>query len=750
MNLQAKFERLKCSIRASCLGALCLVTLAGEVLANEPELLPPEEAFAMSATVDNARALISWRVAPGYFMYRDKFRFALNGESIAAELASIPPGEHKLDELFGEVQILRDEFTVELPLPGISSAMVELTTISQGCADIGVCYPPQTVKTSLNMASAESQPATQMLAQLSTLLSGDATDEFLPPDLAFVMSHGVDDEGRLVVEWDIADGYYLYREKILAQVIEPAGAALLAIETLPGTQRTDEYFGDVEVYYGAARARLIVDRATMAADDVAIELSYQGCADAGLCYPPQKHRLNFSLPSLGALLVRTAAAGTAVPGDAKGELSQQDRIAQSLIGDNLAWSLLAFFGFGLLLTFTPCVLPMIPILSSIIVGQGESLATGRAFLLSLAYVLAMALTYALVGVAAGLLGSGLQAMFQNPWVIVAFSLLFVVLAGAMFGFYELALPAALQTRLSSVSNKQAAGTYVGAAVMGVLSALIVGPCVAAPLAGALIYIGQTGDALLGGAALFTLSLGMGVPLLVVGTTAGRLLPRVGAWMDSIKALFGFVLLGVGLFLLERIVPAWLPMIGWAAILVAMAVYYGAFASLPTHASKWRQALKATTYAALLYAGLLIVGVAAGGTDPLRPLQALGGADAHHALEFKRVATSAELSTEIEVASRNGRSVMLDYYADWCISCKEMEKYTFTDSRVRAALADVTLLQVDVTKNSDDDQALLERFGLYGPPAILFFGADGEERSRFRLVGFIAPAVFAEHVKNATF
>ena len=733
--------------------AVLLVSLfAGAATATEDELLPPNEAFAMTARVDGSTALVSWRVAPGYFMYRDKFRFIVDGQKIEAASARIPRGERKVDELFGDVEVLRGSFTIELALSPAASLAVELRATSQGCADIGVCYPPQTTTVSLPIAADAFTPSTDKLAltELSSLFGSAETSEFLPPDLAFVLRTTVNADGAIVAKWDIADGYYLYRHKLKAAVIKPADVTVARIEIAPGQRRTDEYFGEVEVFYDRTQARVVLDRVQAVPNQVELELSYQGCADAGLCYPPQKRRFSFDLPALDGLIMRSAGADTGAAAVADAELSQQDRIAKSLTGDNLAWSLLAFFGFGLLLTFTPCVLPMIPILSSIIIGQGDNLSTRRAFTLSLVYVLAMAFTYAIVGAAAGLLGGGLQAAFQDPVVIVSFCLVFVALAGAMFGLYELALPARWQTALSGVSNEQTAGSYAGVAIMGVLSAVIVGPCVAAPLAGALIYIGQTGDALLGGAALFTLSLGMGVPLLIVGSSAGRWLPKAGVWMDKIKALFGFVLLGVGIYLLERVVPAWLPMILWAALLIGFAVYHDLFRGLPTPSSRLQRCAKAVAVVPALYGILLVIGVAGGSTDPLRPLEAFAGAPAHQSLAFKRVGSSVALGQEIAQAGNDGRAIMLDYYADWCVSCKEMEKLTFSDTAVQSVLSDVTLLQIDVTSNTDEDQALLKRFGLYGPPAILFFDANGVENARFRLVGFIAAEPFAEHVRKALF
>ncbi|KRT57270.1 protein-disulfide reductase DsbD, partial [endosymbiont of Ridgeia piscesae] len=374
--------------------------------------------------------------------------------------------------------------------------------------------------------------------------------------------------------------------------------------------------------------------------------------------------------------------------------------------------------------------------------------------LSLVYVLAMALTYTLAGVLAGLFGENLQVAFQNPWVLATFALVFVLLALSMFGFYELQLPSSLQSRLSEISNKQRGGSLAGVAIMGFLSALIVGPCVAPPLAGALIYIGQTGDALLGGLALFALSMGMGAPLIAIGTSAGKLLPRAGRWMDTVKAVFGVAMLGVAIFMLERIIPADIAMFLWGMLLVVSAIYMGALRHLEIEAGGWQKLWKGLGMVLLIYGALLLIGAAAGGKDTLQPLRGLvasGGAAAGHTeeLRFKRIKSLADLQREVAQASAAGRPVMLDFYADWCISCKEMEKYTFADPKVIAALDGVLLLQADVTANDATDQALLQgHFGLPGPPAIIFYGSDGKERKRFRVVGFKGADEFATHVAEA--
>jgi thiol:disulfide interchange protein DsbD len=435
-------------------------------------------------------------------------------------------------------------------------------------------------------------------------------------------------------------------------------------------------------------------------------------------------------------------------------ISEQDSIAASLASGNIILTLLTFFGLGLLLAFTPCVFPMIPILSGIIIGQGEKITTGKAFSLSLAYVLAMAATYTVAGVLAGLFGANIQVWFQNPWVLGVFAGIFVLLSLSMFGFYELQMPNAIQSRLTEVSNKQKGGSLVGAAIMGLLSALIVGPCVTAPLVGALIYIGQTGDAVLGGAALFFLSLGMGAPLLVIGTSAGKLLPRAGAWMDATKAVFGVLLLGVAIWLIERVIPEAVTLVLAAALLIISAIYMGALEPIREAASGWMRLWKGIGIIMLIWGAIMLFGAASGGSDLLQPLKGIHGSSAamtteqaQNELHFRKVKSLADLEQAVDEARGNGQPVMFDFYADWCVSCKEMEKYTFTDPGVQKALEGVMLLQADVTANDAQDKELLANFGIIGPPAILFFDKKGVEKRNYRVVGYKPAEEFAAHIRG---
>ncbi len=703
------------------------------------EVLPPGEVFRFDVTAGADELRVDWSILPGYYLYRHRFGFATSTAGIELGEPIIPAGKKKTDEFFGESEIYRDRLQIRLPYTRGAGAPPSLTleVRSQGCADFGLCYPPQRQRIDVTLPPRETGAI-----DLAQLLSGDgatASDGFLPPDEAFYFTAQMADPYRLQVDFTIADGYYLYRDKFSfdtdSQLLQLGSARLPA-----GTPKTDEHFGDVEVYYNEVRLFLPISRAGPDAGDFEVDVGFQGCAEDGICYPPMTRTTAVILPP----------ADGAAPLAAGPPVAEQDRLAGMIRDGNLGLVGLSFFGLGLLLAFTPCVFPMVPILSGIIVGQGPDVTARHAFVLSAVYVLAMALTYTVAGIAAAMLGHNLQAMFQHPGVIVTFSAIFVVLALAMFGFYELQVPAALQSKLSEMSNSQRSGSLLGVGVMGVLSALIVGPCVAAPLAATLIVIGQSGDPVRGGLTLFALSLGMGAPLLVFGASAGHLLPRAGPWMGAIKSAFGVLLLGVAIWMLSRIVPETVTMLLWGALALMTGVFMGALQPLGEAPQARRKFAKGAGILAVIYGALLVVGGASGSTDPLRPLDgAFGGAEtASTALEFERIKTVADLQRRVQLASADGRGVMLDFYADWCVECKKMEKTTFHDEAIVAALDGTVLLQADVTANDADDRELLNHFGIYGPPTIAFFGPDGRERSNYRVVGYMNADEFAVAVRGA--
>lgn len=582
-----------------------------------------------------------------------------------------------------------------------------------------------------------------LILAASSAAAVEATD-LLPPDQAFRVTAQAGAEQGLELHWEIAEGYYLYRDRVSVRPTVPDRVALGEPVFPPGKVKQDPYFGDAEVYYKALRVRVPLRVAGEPPPAIEVEASYQGCADAGVCYPPVTRTLAVALGGAtppGAAPAAGGAGITVAP-------AEHERVAALLGEAGLPWVILSFAGFGLLLTFTPCVLPMVPILSGLVAGQGERPGWRRGLLLSLAYVLPMAGAYALFGVLAGLAGQNLQAMLQAPAVIVAFSAVFVALALSMFGWFEIQLPAFVQTRLAALSNRQRGGTVAGAAVMGFASALIVGPCLTPPLAGALLYISQTGNAALGALALFALGLGMGAPLLVIGTLGGRFLPRPGPWLERIKAGFGFMLLGVAVWMLSRIAPPALTLALWAALLVGVAVVLGTFEPLPASTCGVRRFAKGAGLLAAAWAATLLVGAAAGGEDPLRPLAAFANRGAPALAEqaaFRPVKTVAQLEAAIAEASRAGRAAMVDFYADWCVSCKIMEREVFGDPRVQARFKDMVLLRPDVTGYDAEDRALMQRLKVIGPPTILFFDRSGRERVQSRIVGEVDTEEFLKRM-----
>lgn len=594
---------------------------------------------------------------------------------------------------------------------------------------------------------------------LLVVLPARADDDFLDPEIAFKFSARMVDGHTVAVSYQIADGYYMYRERFKFV----ASGATLGTPNIPaGKIHFDETFQkNVETYRKSVTITIPVN----AAGAFTLSATSQGCSDKGLCYSPQEAKA--SLVGSGAVPLPAAAAAPApalaqgaqntAPARAEGTApvtpgvtvvsvptpqttditppeappataaaSEVNQIESALKGGKLLVILPLFALLGLGLSFTPCVLPMVPILSSIIVGEGERSSRSRGLLLSATYALGMAIVYTALGVAAGLVGEGLAATLQNPWVLGAFALLMALLSLSMFGFYELQVPGFIQEKLSGVSNRQASGKLLGVFVMGAISALIVGPCVAAPLAGALLYISQTRDVVIGGSALFAMAVGMSVPLLLVGVSAGALLPRAGMWMEAVKRFFGVLMLAMGWWLVSPVLPGALQMLGWVALFAGYGVY------LLVHQGQWLAKTAGLVFAVL---GVVqLVGVASGGRDPLAPLEHLRGAQAQQPkLAFKRIKTVAQLDAEL--ANTGGKTAILDFYADWCVSCKEMEKLTFVEPKVRARLANTILLQVDVTANDDDDKAMLKRFKLFGPPGIILFNPRGEEIADSRVIGF---------------
>jgi thiol:disulfide interchange protein DsbD len=774
------------AIVATWLAVAALFGTPAALAFDESDLLPVEEAFAVSAEADGAAGLrLAIAIADGYYLYRDKLTVRTGDGAMLGEPA-LPAAETITDEFFGEMAIWRG--TVEIPLPVLgrdhSRDAIDLVVGLQGCheRDPRICYPPHRLSLSVPMpraasaAAALTAPAAGASAgTLSGLGPAPAVDLLggarggaalggtervpLPEAEAFrVEAIASPADAGLRVRFSMPEGYYLYQDKTTFRVASEPGLALGAPAWPEARWIEDAHFGRMRVHFGVIEVPLpiagAVDPAAPRRAELVVDL--MGCQQDGICYPPMTRTIALELPPV-ATLAPTATALTegelraADSAVAEAPRSESDRLADRLRGDDRLLALGVFFVLGLGLAFTPCVLPMLPILSGLIAGAG-AITPQRATWLSSVYVLATALVFTIVGVIAGLAGQNLAAILQKPLVLAAFAGVFVLLALGMFGFYELQLPNAITQRLGALNRRASGGSTAGVALMGVLSALLVGPCVAPPLAGAVLYIGQQQDPVFGGAALFALALGMGAPLIAFGASAGRLMPRAGPWMETIKAVFGVVFLWLALWMLERVVdPVWI-MLAAGVLLVATGVHMGALERLPEGASGWKRTWKAVGFVFVALGVIQFLGVAAGGRDPLRPLATLTAgattAVAEAGPRFRVVADVGALERELAAAAAAGRPALVDFYADWCVECKRMERTTFTDPAVRAAMADFALLKIDVTDQNAEHRALQQRFGIIGPPATLFFPCTTEERRALRLIGYEAAAPFAARLAEA--
>lgn len=727
------------------------------------DLLEPELAFRFSARlVDPATVQVRYQIADGYYMYRDRFRFSATQGEVKLGAPRLPPGTIKEDEFFGKVATYRGDLMFELPLEApADSGGFTLKVVSQGCADSGVCYTPlaqnaRLVPSAYSDASAPTgKTAGGILSRLQR--GGDAVaaeEEFLPVEKAFAIEVRAADAQTLVAMLSPAETYYLYRDKIRFSITPEGPATIDSVQLPRGDVKQDPNFGKTEVFHAPVQALIRLRRGSVERTPVVLNVGFQGCSEKGLCYAPTTRQVSLVLAALPAGNPGQSPIAGPDPASTAAAMppSAEDRQIAGLLKTGNFWLVMAsFLGFGLLLSFTPCVLPMIPILSGMIAGQGGKVTRWRGFGLSAVYVLGMALAYAIAGVLAGLSGTLLSAALQNPWVLGAFAGVFVILALSMFGFYELQLPSAWQTGASDTSNRLTGGTLTGVFAMGALSAVIVGPCVAAPLAGALLYVSQSRDVVLGGSALFMMALGMGLPLLVIGASAGALLPRVGAWMQSVKNFFGVLLLAAAIWIISPLVPVVAQMLCWSALLIVSGIYLHALDTLPPGAGGFRKLWKGVGVIALLTGTALLIGGLSGGRDLFQPLSGLrmrAGAQATElATPFVRVASVAEVERVVAAAAK---PVMLDFYADWCVSCQEMERLTFRDENVRNQFAGMLLIQADVTANSPEDTALLKRFGLFGPPGIIFFDRHGREVEQARVIGYRPADRFVpvlNHVKS---
>jgi len=724
------------------------------VRAQDQDILKPEQAFryAVSASADSL--LVRWTIEPGYYLYQERMSFESRTPGVALGPPVLPAGQLHQDEYFGDMHIYRGSAEIRLPLaarsPGIGS--VALAIRSQGCADAGLCYPPQVWVTNVSLPMAGGALVTrQPVGRLSELLGAAATgdrngprDEPLPVEQAFRYRTELVDPFTLKVLWSIAPGYYLYRHTL--GVATTSEGVRLGPPGLPeGQPKVDEEYGNTRVFYDDVAMTIPLTRSGPGAGRLPLTIRFQGCKEDSICYPPQAVATTVELPA-----IEVAAPE-----------SEQDRLFTLIRDGNLFAVMAMFAGLGLLLSFTPCCLPMFPILSGIIVGHstregskdGAPSGSTRAFLLSLSFVLGMAITYTLLGAVFAAAGAQVQAVMQTPAVIIGVALLFVALALSMFGLFDLQIPSSWQTRLNSISGQQRSGSFIGAGIMGIISAAVITTCVTPPLVAALTVIARTGDVARGALALFALGIGMGLPLLAIGASAGRLMPKAGAWMVSVKAAFGLMMLGMAVWMLDRLWPGTVTLALWAVLMVVGGVFLGAFAPVEGSATLPRKLGKGFGIVAVLYGAALLIGALAGSEDALRPLRFANGPATTGATPtprvqttFTRIKSSADLDRAIAGATAAGRPVLLDFYADWCVSCQEMEKYTFPDPAVQAALKTALVLQADVTRVDADDQALMRRFGIIGPPTIVFFTADGVEQTSRRVVGYKPAAEFAAHVQ----
>ena len=729
----------------------------------ENDLLPADEAFSFKAKVVNDEILLTWDIAKGYYLYKEKIKIS-SDFSTQLGTAKFPKAKVKNDEFFGRIGVYRNSAVVAVPVLEGDAKSILLNVTFQGCADLGVCYPPITKSVALDISNIHGPSlvdnALNILSKAKTKVGSvvekviTVSDEPLPADEAFAFSVIAIDANTLMASWNIHPEYYLYHDKFF---IETKGAEIGEVVFPKGKEKDDPLFGKVQIHKGQLNVEIPLEN--IQSTPITFVAKYQGCWLGGICYPPMEKVTDVILPVQGEntntppiqsvqdIANISSTPATVLNKTKNVELNETDKITNILKQGDVLWTLGWFFVIGLGLSLTPCVFPMIPILSGIIVGQ-KGVTTRKALIMSIVFVLAMSVTYTIAGVLAGLFGENLQILFQTPWVLIVFSLVFVALAFSMFGYYEIQLPARLQNKIANISNKQEGGHLIGVAIMGFLSALIVGPCVAPPLAGALIYIGQTGDAVLGGLSLFVMSLGMGAPLLAIGAGASKL-PKAGGWMDNVKYVFGILMLAVAIWLLDRITSPIVSLALWATLFSFSPIAMGVLNSLTNTPTPWQRIFKAIGLLVLAY-GILLWGlVARGGGDMLAPLAGYGnGAQVEQVhVKFEKIKSNKDLDQALLRAKANNQIVMLDFYADWCISCKELERFVFSNANVVNKMQNVIALQADVTANDATDKALMTRFNIIGPPAILFF-KNGIENRPQRIVGEINAQGFLEHLKKS--
>ena len=711
---------------------------------DQDELLDVDKAFdseIIEVGIDSVK--LRFNIADKYYLYKHAFKFPNSDSKLKFGAAQIPDGYKKEDEFFGEVETYNKQVDIVIPYKNIN----EVGTASfkykyQGCAEAGICYPPQTktVELTLPLAQASELHAGNPLSNVQSnglgLASqddqwGGQMDTVLPEDQAFKVETIAIDDQLLSARFTMSHNVYLYKDKVKLTSLTD-GISVKEMTFPVAKTKDDPHFGTVDVYYDQIEVSVNIEREASAGNKLELFAEFQGCVDEGICYPPATRNIVIDLPEY----TETQSASPVTLLSEQDQLSEQEEITKGL-EDNVWWkTILKFFGFGLLLALTPCIFPMIPILSGLIMGQGE-ITRSRAFMLSLVYVLAMALAYTIAGVVAGLLGANIQAALQKPWIIISFSMVFVALAMSMFGYYELQLPASWQSKLSNISNKQKSGSYIGVGIMGFLSAIIVGPCVAPPLAGAVLYISNTGDPIVGGFALFAMSMGMGVPLLLIGASAGKWMPSSGGWMNVVKAFFGIALLGMAIWFLSRIIPGPVTLALFGILALLSSVFWYRYA-LKNGVKGKMIGLFLLFKIALIGIGIVqIVGAIRGNTDFMHPLT-------KHETHFILIKSNEDLQKAI---AGTDKIVLLDFYADWCVECIHMEGATYSKLAVQNELERFLVLKADVTAQDDIDKELMKKYKIIGPPATLFFGKDGQLIKHQSFFGFKGPEDFISHLKE---
>lgn len=746
------------------------------------ENISAKQAFILSTKMEGQTILVHFKIAPSAFLLANKLQIETNTQGIKLGQMRLPQQTEIEDPILGRIAVFKNDFDLRIPLIQNTKTASTFSFVVhyQGCLMQRDCFPPtqQTLWLSLKKPSQLSDAVKKTtIKPIPSLIEsfnfGEDIDPILPVAKAYQFNAQTLDSHHIELNWRIADKTYLYMDKVkieaIGDVIQIDDFELPKAYLKHDTIRPDGEIGDIEIYKNELNFILPLIRSKQKSHQIKLKVHYQGCADRGICYPPITKTVDLLLPTVEETIITSTKENQpkvinpitsikpiqAVSKPVVEVNNEPDRILNILKTQNKMWSLFILYGLGILLAFTPCVFPMIPILSGIIAGQGEKVNTMRAFRLSLIYVLFMALTYAVVGVIAGLSGANLQAIFQEPWVIILFTLIFVALAFAMFDFYSLQLPSSWQSKLNNISNTQKSN-YWGAGIMGILSALIVGPCITAPLLAILIYITQEGDAIFGGISLFVLGMGMGTPLLIIGTTAGKILPKAGAWMDKVKAAFGVMILGLAIYLLERIISATLTLFLWSALFIISSVYLGTFEAIDKTKSGWFKFWKGCGILLFIYGILMLIGVASDAKNTRQPLRNLFQSNGGYSnstsvakIEFKRIKTITDLKREIKLANAQGHPVMLDFYADWCAYCKQFENYTFFEPVVQQAFQKikVVLLQADVTDNDAQDIELQSFLNVPAPPALLFFGLDGKEKKAYRLFEFKDAPTFAHYIEK---